>query len=355
MNIVENSKIREQYIDLFRGIGILLMILVHVGFGWEIDKWARAFHMPMFFVVSGYFFKLPQGTNKKEILVNKIIKMTTKMLIPYAVFGVISYIVWLAIASNGSEMTILQPLKSLLWDNTRLMPISGSLWFLTAMWFSQLIFTILILLVPNKWVLLGLSGLFSIGAIIITNVGVVFPWSLNAALLGVFFISIGWHIRISKNGEKLLSKTLQIPIGVSLVMLLIFTITSFLNSTVNMRAVICGNAILFYVNALGLTIGFLNVCRVADQKITDVHVKKALSVIKKIGRNSITFLCLNQLIIYLMKKLLALGIPNLLFRQTVCLIVSVLLLILADWGIRNTKFRIILGEKIQVNMLESNK
>ena len=50
---------RVGYIDVFRGIGILLMIMGHTNsFGGYFDKFIHAFHVPMFFVVSGYLFRV---------------------------------------------------------------------------------------------------------------------------------------------------------------------------------------------------------------------------------------------------------------------------------------------------------
>ena len=51
-----NGKDRLDYVDLFRGIGILLMIMGHVGFGAHFDKFIYAFHVPMFFVISGFLY-----------------------------------------------------------------------------------------------------------------------------------------------------------------------------------------------------------------------------------------------------------------------------------------------------------
>ena len=48
--------VRNDSIDIFRCFGILLMILWHIGFGDLFDHYIHAFHMPMFFVVSGMFF-----------------------------------------------------------------------------------------------------------------------------------------------------------------------------------------------------------------------------------------------------------------------------------------------------------
>ena len=53
-----NNPKRVESADLYRGIGIVLMIMAHIGFGGLFDHFVHAFHMPLFFFVSGYFFKI---------------------------------------------------------------------------------------------------------------------------------------------------------------------------------------------------------------------------------------------------------------------------------------------------------
>ena len=50
-------KKRVEFIDIFRAWGILLMVMGHIGFGSCFDHYIHAFHMPMFYFVSGYFFQ----------------------------------------------------------------------------------------------------------------------------------------------------------------------------------------------------------------------------------------------------------------------------------------------------------
>ena len=52
-----NNVSRVQYMDVFRGIGIILMIMGHIWFGTYFDIFKAAFHMPMFFFISGFFFQ----------------------------------------------------------------------------------------------------------------------------------------------------------------------------------------------------------------------------------------------------------------------------------------------------------
>ena len=77
-----DEKARIDYIDVFRALGIILMIMGHIKFGGYFDKWIHAFHMPMFFFVSGWFF------NRKQNVGRQILKKTRTLLIPYVVFAI---------------------------------------------------------------------------------------------------------------------------------------------------------------------------------------------------------------------------------------------------------------------------
>ena len=65
-------KKRIEYIDIVRGICILYMIAGHIDFRCvAFDHYIHAFHMPLFFLFSGFFFKKPDhllGEPIKEIL-----------------------------------------------------------------------------------------------------------------------------------------------------------------------------------------------------------------------------------------------------------------------------------------------
>lgn len=49
-------KQRDIAIDILKGIGMLLVIIGHSGCIWPFYPAINAFHMPLFFIVSGLFF-----------------------------------------------------------------------------------------------------------------------------------------------------------------------------------------------------------------------------------------------------------------------------------------------------------
>lgn len=53
----QKSTSRIEYVDLSKGIAIFLMVLCHTGVHNHFTQWVYAFHMPLFFIVSGMLFK----------------------------------------------------------------------------------------------------------------------------------------------------------------------------------------------------------------------------------------------------------------------------------------------------------
>ncbi len=75
---------RAEHIDNFRAFGIILMVMGHIGFGRHFDKFIHAFHMPMFFIVSGMFLSIK---DEPSIFMKKKVK---SLLLPYAFFWFVS-------------------------------------------------------------------------------------------------------------------------------------------------------------------------------------------------------------------------------------------------------------------------
>ena len=72
-------KICDQSLDVLRGIGIFLMVFDHVGWGSAVHTYIQSFHMPLFFIVSGYLWK-------NEDVFQVIKKRFKTLMIPYIFF-----------------------------------------------------------------------------------------------------------------------------------------------------------------------------------------------------------------------------------------------------------------------------
>lgn len=83
-----NETKRVKWIDYAKGIGIILMVMGHYQYlNYEVNKWIFSFHMPLFFFISGLL------TSDRNIeYKNYIIKRFRLLLIPFFIFGIITYI-----------------------------------------------------------------------------------------------------------------------------------------------------------------------------------------------------------------------------------------------------------------------
>lgn len=73
---------RFDEIDILKSIGIILIIMGHIGFGGGFDFYIHAFHMPMFYIISGFLYKHSSLTFKEFA-----VKKAKGLLIRYYVFA----------------------------------------------------------------------------------------------------------------------------------------------------------------------------------------------------------------------------------------------------------------------------
>lgn len=82
---------RNPKIDIIKGIGICLMVLGHCGS--PITHFLYLFHMPIFFIASGYVFNRTY-TENIDGMKNMLLKRIKGLWIPFAFFSVIYVLLW---------------------------------------------------------------------------------------------------------------------------------------------------------------------------------------------------------------------------------------------------------------------
>lgn len=124
---------RIPYIDVFRGLLMLLVVLGH-SIGNTDDatnKVILSFHMPAFFMLSGMCFH-PKTSNYNSLLLLK--KKSKGLLWPYITFSLISVLLyWLLLAGTSKDkgVTVAQTLIGILWNDGQYGTIvTGGFWFI---------------------------------------------------------------------------------------------------------------------------------------------------------------------------------------------------------------------------------
>lgn len=197
-------KNRVQFIDISRGIAVLLMIVGHVLENNIIKDIIFSFHMPLFILVSGYFYK-----NKfiKEELKNSFNNLILPSIV---VIFLLSFIK--NIATLGFFDTIWNSLKMILMgyshENKMIYSVPG----IGALWFIYMLVIIKLLFIINKKItkgnellLLGLILLQTYIGYILGNMGLWLPWSLDVSLACMLFYYIGYIIQKKDILNRILS------------------------------------------------------------------------------------------------------------------------------------------------------
>ncbi len=87
MEVTLNSKKKkENYISTAKSIGIILMVLGHVGMSDFCIRYIYMFHMPLFFFCSGYFFKEPSSISD---LKSYVLRRINRLYMPYVKWSVL--------------------------------------------------------------------------------------------------------------------------------------------------------------------------------------------------------------------------------------------------------------------------
>jgi len=226
---------RQDWIDIAKGAGIVLVVLGHTVV--PHDSWICrvifAFHIPFFFLISGYLFDDQKYKGQISTLFSNRVR---RLLFPYFAAGGILYLYFLCVTywlSPEDPLTILVMfVKGLAYGvgfpvkQFPTIPPIGTMWFLVSLFTATIIFYGILSLVSRRsltvqWLAVVLVSL--IGYLIGTLV-IFLPWNIDIALTAQIFIFAGYRLRQSKAAQE----WLYLPLPMLLIFgLFVFTIRPF--------------------------------------------------------------------------------------------------------------------------------
>lgn len=199
----KETKQRIEYFDLAKGICILLVVMHHIGIETPIDNYLNIIRMPLYFYLSGYFFKRYDG------FISFLIKKTNKLLVPFFFFYLTTAVLIPITAHHLVGISFALPLDwkllyaFLTYNDYPNLP----LWFLWGLFVLNIVFYGLHKAVGNVWIL-GAVCLILFYALGHTFD---FPASLNKVFDGMIFFYFGYIFRL-KNLSQLFSHKMIILI-----------------------------------------------------------------------------------------------------------------------------------------------
>ncbi|MDU5741517.1 MAG: acyltransferase family protein [Clostridium sp.] len=321
---------RFKEIDMLKGLGIIFMVMGHQYYGEMFDKWIHAFHMPMFFIISGFLYSSPKSFGEK------IYKKMKTLLIPYAFFASFHFLI-----ASTKVFILDEPINkisSYLYHicviNTEGVPICGAIWFLTALFFVTIIYMLI-----DKFSKSKVSKIIWIFCLVIIGIfcpllGYRLPWALDVAFVGVGLFFVGEVLRTFYDNKDIKRKGLWVILGIFL-----SSGTIFMNYSVNLRLGCYGNVILFFVNVVLMTSSLFYLCNILGGY--DYWI---LREVQYIGENSIVYLGFNQFILLFLKKISVNNIYFAMLVKIILLIICFLILHIIAKILSNSRIKCLIGK-----------
>ena len=289
-----------------------------------------------------YLYCLPLGDHITTIIKKKV----KTLLLPYISLGLLQYPVWLI--ANKKATNKIEPLMNLFTFNTNeVMPMAGALWFLTCLFFAELIYIIIdkyATTFKRKGLVIACIALF--GNLFTTLFGVRLPLAIDTSFVATGFIFLGNVARINSSNNKIKQLFHMRPFPLVLLIVL-NTFFCFLNGGINMRTGHYSIIPLFWLNALTAIIVYWNLSIFLCNIMANNNIIWFKREIIDIGKNSIIYLCLNQTVIWGVSTLLRkLGLlpASWGFKCLIVMLISLVILKFAERIIIHSQLRVLFGK-----------
>ena len=279
-----------------KAFGIIFVVLGHVNFANDgIKPWIYAFHMPLFFFVTGMLhLKSNSNVSVKVFLIKNI----ERLLIPY--------IIWGLIYAKYEWINVLK----LFYGSRQLIGSAGSLsslWFLTVMFVANCGFYFITRITNERlywWGKLLFSTICFILAAVLPQINYGYPWGVNVAVCALGFMLLG--NLIGPLARQLSHKLRENK--VILVLMSVGTVTSFIgtllyavnipaNGNINMGNALYGLFPVFLSVSLCGIVFILLLCLIIDALLPDQS--KVARVLMKMGQCTLCIMMTHKPIIEL--------------------------------------------------------
>lgn len=186
-------KERFDYLDIARGIGIIMVVWAHVAKHWT-GAMFYTFHMPLFFLISGMLFNPAKYSDFKTF----IIRRSKRLLIPYAIYSVATWLVWVAFNAVTSK-----PLDDCWYPLLQTIVAQGSgqfFWHNSPLWFVPCLLAVeMMYFFIARWrdwlVLLASFAIAGISMVLEyvfhDDYLLLLPWNFDAAMMALPFYAVG--------------------------------------------------------------------------------------------------------------------------------------------------------------------
>lgn len=294
---------RLDYNDFAKVFGMLLIIWGHIKLTGLSNEFVYAFHIPLFFFLSGMVF------NKSKYASIQIFfwKKVKSLLYPYVVFSVLTWLVW-AIYSYFRHVDVdsyFMPLAE-----TFIARGSGGflvhnvpLWFVTCLFVMEIGYYFISRC--KQWMIIFISAFCALISYMLVNYCSLFdftlmPWNIEVAMLGLIFYAVG-NLVIEKWSHEGIIKIVINNKTVSLLLSLFFGFITIIgghfNGSASMGHSYLGrNPLVFYVSAFAGIIMTFIFCILLSESVINKNNGISIRWLKWFGQNSFTAMAIHNCI-----------------------------------------------------------
>lgn len=271
------AQTRIEWLDVAKGLGMLLVVLGHLWYKCSfsiVNQIIYTFHMPMFFILSGFIFK------KGDLKFGSFVATKSKrLLLPTLIFFVLG-VAFLLLCSNESFAAILR--KFFFIDG--ICPYNDPCWYFVTL-FQLVIVSYFLNLDKSSYLLkVFIIAITFILGLIIYEFEIYIPFGINRTIITMVFFTFGSLLgQVNREGKKIQKIHLKIlTIAGCIGLWLICGI--FLNQKISFYRMKLGNYFLFMIAGICGSILYIGLCKLLQKtKIKGFLIKTAHNSILIIG------------------------------------------------------------------------
>ena len=319
------NKQRVEWIDLAKGIGIICVVFGHTVIPYIPAYIIYPFHVPLFFMLSGFCFRKKENESFGDFVLKKI----KSLLVPYAFFSLI-WIIYESIVytiNNGFSFSFLINETVLYIKQDHL----HAIWFITCIFLVELLAYFIVFVCKDKNYLLILSAsLFVLLTYFYkTFIDVRLFWNAEIVLPAMPFFLFGYVVKRQKGLFEKLTNWKLIPAYFVLYVVIGFLNIKFTGQSVDMYSNSYGNILLFYFAALLGTFFVVSISKAINK----------IGFINYIGKNSLIIFSLHQIVMKICRECISgieLSSLQYVFSEFLIFIIAILITVLFNEVVRRT-------------------
>ncbi len=274
--VLPNGKERIAFIDLAKGVCIILVVLFHTGYLTNVPA-IKALRMPLYFILSGLFFK--DYGNFTIFIIKKI----NKLIVPFGFFFVMYLIISMIIPPEGGHFSIIS--KALLEIKKPFIEpdiINLPIWFLICLFWVNILYYVVSINIKQSWLKLLLISILGIFGMLLNYKSIYLPLFMSSAFSAIPFFFVGIFLRkipilykTSRDHYILLTCTVFL---IAVIVYCVIQGTPYIEFSSNDYN---GNIIEIYLVSIVLVISLLLICKAISW----------LPIISYLGKYSVIILC----------------------------------------------------------------